>query len=247
MYNKYNGVHNDGGTRLYKIYCNIIRRVENPKCKTYEHYGKRGIKICDLWRNDFSEFKKWSEINGYSDGLTIDRIDVNGDYTPNNCKWSTVKEQMSNTTRTRYAEHNGVTKTIHEWSKELSLPYNRITYLMDNYGLSFEQAIQAPTDKNLQSSMVAQRKSERLAKEQANRDKLWAQHREKKKTQESELQAKRNAKLELRKRKEEEELKKREAAKPHKTPKVNQAKRVRVINIPATHPPQPDEWWRQPT
>ena len=88
--------HGLSSTRLYKIFYGMKHRCYNTSNKHYKHYGGRGIKVCDEWLNDFTIFHDWAIANGYKDDLTIDRIDVNGDYEPSNCKWSTQEEQASN-------------------------------------------------------------------------------------------------------------------------------------------------------
>ena len=89
-------IHNQSFTRLYRIWKGIKRRCLTPSATGYQNYGGRGISICDSWRNSFSEFKQWSETNGYEDGLTIDRIDVNGNYCPENCRWIPKDQQSQN-------------------------------------------------------------------------------------------------------------------------------------------------------
>lgn len=109
--------------RLYSIWINMKTRCYNPKIREYKDYGGRGIKICEEWRNSFKAFYEWSISNGYSDTLSIDRIDVNGNYSPDNCKWSDRIEQANNKRTTvmingmslkRFCiEHNINYKTVH--------------------------------------------------------------------------------------------------------------------------------------
>ena len=89
--------HGKRHTRLYKIWINIKDRVLNPKNKRYNDYGGRGITICDDWKNDFIPFYNWAMLNGYSDELSIDRIDNDEGYFPENCRWTTKTIQTRNT------------------------------------------------------------------------------------------------------------------------------------------------------
>lgn len=90
---KTNTKHGDGGkTKLYRTWLNIKQRCSNKKLREYKWYGKRGIKVCKEWMNDFQKFKQWALKNGYKPGLSIDRIDPNGNYSPENCQWITIEE-----------------------------------------------------------------------------------------------------------------------------------------------------------
>ena len=108
--------HGERYSRLYAIWCHMKARCCNSNNHAYNLYGGRGITICDEWKNNYSAFKDWAINNGYKDNLTIDRIDVNGNYEPKNCKWATRKEQANNTRTNRYITYNNETHTLAEWS-----------------------------------------------------------------------------------------------------------------------------------
>lgn len=108
-------------TRLYRIWVNMKTRCCNTNDNHFKDYGARGIKICDEWLNDFMNFYNWSMENGYKDNLTIDRIDVNGNYEPSNCRWATILEQNRNRRVVKVITFNGKSQTISQWSSELKL------------------------------------------------------------------------------------------------------------------------------
>lgn len=110
--------HKKDNPRLYSIWCSMKGRCYGINNTNYHNYGGRGIKICNEWVNDFESFCKWALSNGYSDDLSIDRIDVNGDYCPENCRWTTMKVQHNNRRDTRFITYKGVTKSIMQWSEE---------------------------------------------------------------------------------------------------------------------------------
>ena len=91
-----NKKHNLSNTRLHRIWRNLKSRILNPKYKQYNCYGGRGITICEEWKNDFMTFYNWAMLNGYSDELSIDRIDNDGNYCPENCRWATQTIQTRN-------------------------------------------------------------------------------------------------------------------------------------------------------
>lgn len=107
-------------TRLYSIYTNMKTRCYNPHCHAYDRYGGRGIKVCVEWLEDWWSFHDWAISNGYDDSLTIDRIDVNGNYEPSNCRWATTEEQAYNKRNTVRVEINGEYLTL----KEIAVKYN---------------------------------------------------------------------------------------------------------------------------
>ena len=97
-----------------------LKRVYNCmlwRCKNDKYYVDKGIKVCKQWENSYEKFRKWAVENGYEDGLTIDRINNNGNYSPKNCRWTTMETQANNKSNTIRLEYNGEMHTISEWSK----------------------------------------------------------------------------------------------------------------------------------
>lgn len=113
--------HGKHGTRIYSIFSDMKTRCYNKNYKKYKNYGGRGIKICDEWLNDFQSFYSWAMSNGYKDNLTIDRIDVNGNYEPSNCRWITIEEQQNNRRETIRVTYKNVTRTLSQWGEILNI------------------------------------------------------------------------------------------------------------------------------
>lgn len=134
--------HGKNNTRLYTIWCSIRQRCSTPSTSCYKHYGARGITFCEAW-NDFTVFMDWAIANGYNDNLTIDRIDVNGNYCPENCRWITLKEQQSNKRSNHYIEFNGEKRTLEEWAQRIGICHATLLERIERWG-SIEEALTIP-------------------------------------------------------------------------------------------------------
>lgn len=119
--------HGFSNTRIERIYYGIKSRCHNPNQKSYKRYGARGIKMCDEWFNSAKSFYAWAMDNGYRDDLSIERIDVNGNYEPSNCKWATRNEQARNKSNNIMITINNKTRCLKDWSKEINVPYSTLT------------------------------------------------------------------------------------------------------------------------
>ena len=122
--------HGGFGSRLYHIWDSMRQRCLNKSSRAYKNYGARGIKICESWQ-EFDAFRAWAYANGYYDdaprgSYTLDRIDVDGDYSPENCRWVDMKTQSRNKRDTIYLEVNGVLRTLSEWAEMYGLRYDTI-------------------------------------------------------------------------------------------------------------------------
>lgn len=132
--------HGQSKTRLYGIWNGMKQRCFNKNSKNYEHYGNRGITVCEEWKNSFEHFKQWSLNNGYNENLSLERINNNQGYYPENCKWATVKQQGSNRRTNININRNGVTKTLKEWCEIEKVPYLK-TYKRLKRGWDIERAL----------------------------------------------------------------------------------------------------------
>lgn len=142
--------HNE---RLYGVWVNMRRRCSNPKRSDYPSYGGRGISVCEEWDKDYVAFRTWSLSHGYDENAafgecTLDRIDVNGNYCPENCRWATVLEQGQNKRNNVLLEYQGETKTMTAWAREYGLNVQTLYRRIFKYHMSLEDALLTPSTKD---------------------------------------------------------------------------------------------------
>lgn len=143
--------HGGYGERLYGIYRGIKNRIYNPNCSGYKDYGGRGIKMCAEWKNDYAVFRDWAYVSGYKEEVlpnginkwTIERIDVNGNYEPDNCTWITTQEQQFNKRDNVILTYNGETMTATEWAQKLRISPHIIWTRLKS-GWSIEETLNTP-------------------------------------------------------------------------------------------------------
>ncbi len=141
--------HGKSHTRIYKIWDGIIERCALNRSTQYELYKGRGITVCDEWKNDFVNFYNWAMANGYSDDLTIDRINSNGNYEPSNCRWATTIEQANNRRNNRYVTYNKEQITLAELARKLNVSYKALWWYANANGLGaaikhYKKALNTP-------------------------------------------------------------------------------------------------------
>lgn len=144
---KSNRRHGGSKTKIYHIYLGMIDRCyDNVNCYHYKNYGGRGISVCDEWRgeNGFLNFKTWALKNGYDESLSLDRIDVNGNYEPSNCRFITMKQQQNNKRGNVNLTLDGETHTIAEWAEIVGIKYTTLKERVKR-GWDAEKAIRTPT------------------------------------------------------------------------------------------------------
>lgn len=128
--------------KYYFVWAGMLQRCYNPKHSAYSYYGKRGIKTCERWKK-FTEF--WKDMGEtYKPGLTLDRIDNEGDYEPSNCKWSTMKEQIMNRSNTKRYEYKGQLKTVNDWAEEIGMKSGTLWFRIKR-GWNIERALTTKT------------------------------------------------------------------------------------------------------
>lgn len=118
-------IHGKCKSKLYMVWRSMKDRCFREKSKQFKNYGGRGITVCDEWRNEYQSFEKWAIASGYREGLTIERIDNDKCYSPENCKWIPRSEQNKNRRTNHYLTYDGITKTLQEWADQIHI--NRCT------------------------------------------------------------------------------------------------------------------------
>lgn len=135
--------HNKSKTKLYRVWASMRERCFSPSCNGFVYYGGRGITVCDEWNDSFQAFYDWAMTNGYCEGLSIDRIDVDGNYEPSNCRWVSRNIQANNTRKNVSIEYNGECHTIGEWADILGIEYITL-WMRFRRGWSVEKVFQTP-------------------------------------------------------------------------------------------------------
>lgn len=141
-------IHGLRNTRLYNIWNGMKIRCYDKNNHNYSKYGKRGIEVCDEWRNSFVSFYEWSMNNGYDEELTLDRIDVSGSYNPSNCRWTTQKKQQNNRSNNKIIEYQGKKYTISELTDAYGIKYNLVASRIRK-GWDVDRIINTPKNPNL--------------------------------------------------------------------------------------------------
>ena len=152
--NNHNYKHGGKGEKLYEVWCSMRRRCSAPSDKRYKNYGGRGVTICQEWAKDYAMFRDWAISAGYQEGLTIDRIDNDGNYEPSNCRWATQKEQMNNQRNTLRYNMDGKIKTLHEIADEHGINADSLYWKVRIKGMEMKGAIDALKEKNRRMKLI---------------------------------------------------------------------------------------------
>lgn len=136
-------IHGECKSKLNKVWRNMKDRCYNPNNKRFSHYGGRNITVCELWKNSYAEFRNWAINNGYKDGLSIDRINNDGNYEPTNCRWVNSLTQNNNFSRNFNVEYKGIIMSISQWAKATGIHRNTLDYRI-KHGWDIGKALNYP-------------------------------------------------------------------------------------------------------
>ena len=150
---KRNSKHLMAHSLTYYVWDGIKKRCTNPKSPNFHLYGGRVINVCDRWLNSFDNFL--ADMGEKPPGMSIDRIDVNGDYQPSNCRWATAKEQCNNKRSNTLITYNGETKTLSQWSEILGINYMTLWGRITKSKKSIEEAFNTPIRKRKKTGIRA--------------------------------------------------------------------------------------------
>lgn len=126
--------HGESRTRLYSIWRSMIKHCYQKTSYGYDNYGGRGIRVCDVWKNSYESFRDWAVLNGYNDNLTIDRIDNESGYCPENCRFVTMLQQENNRRNNRKITYKDVSLNASEWCRITGIPKTTFLRAVDRYG-----------------------------------------------------------------------------------------------------------------
>lgn len=135
--------HGMSHTRIYHIWSKMKDRCLNPNARIYKYYGGKGVSMYEDWM-DFENFYRWAIEHGYNDSLSIDRIDVDGNYNPSNCRWADKITQMNNTSRNVRVMYNGETFTVTQLERKLGFKRGTLEQRIFKLGVPFDLAVKYP-------------------------------------------------------------------------------------------------------
>ena len=138
--NNFRKTHGESGTKLYGVWEQMRNRCYKPNATHFNHYGGRGISVCDEWKDSYIAFRDWAVSNGYQEGLTIERLDNDGNYCPENCAWVTSAAQANNRRSNRRYTYNGETHNLTEWAHIVGVSPKTMFGRIYS-GMDFEKAI----------------------------------------------------------------------------------------------------------
>jgi hypothetical protein len=148
-----NRKHLMAGTSIYKTWCGFRKRCNDPGDKNYGNYGGRGITVCDRWNNSFENF--YADMGSRPPGMTLDRRDNDGPYSPENCRWATKLEQTRNRRVTNFVTHQGITLPLPEWCERAGVDYETTHNRLFKHGWSLEKALSAPVRRVIRGRSAA--------------------------------------------------------------------------------------------